>query len=230
MQLQFVDHAKIDAQTRKQIRSQVMLGKNAGKKRQRTKNEAKKLAVLRAKSSESSKTSLEDSCATMAVLNHWDEFSTFSYPRQLEPYTRRILRAFLMSKADLLYPKELCFEVSDCHKIFFELFQSNEAFFHCLLAMAEGEWCVQLGRTDLSNLMLHYLANTYRCINNDLKRYHTPSLGIVTAVMSLSMHENLFGMTMKSKLHLDALERMVEIRGGLKSIEHYTAILHKVCR
>jgi hypothetical protein len=49
MQFQFVDNANIDVQTRKQIRSQVMQGKNTGKKRERIRYERKKLAVLTSK-------------------------------------------------------------------------------------------------------------------------------------------------------------------------------------
>jgi hypothetical protein len=235
MQVQFVDNTKIDAYTRKQIRSQVMLGKNTGKQRKQITVGRKKLAVLTAKNSKSSDTnlSLEDifDYHYHGLPQHWDEISTFSYPGELEPYERQILKSFLVTASDLLYPRELCFDVTSSHRVFFELFQSDESFFHCLLAIAEGTRYIAVGRVgNMSNLGVQYLTNTYRAINNDLRKNDVPRLGTVAAVMSLTMHENLFGMTGKSKVHLDALVRMVELRGGLEAFEPYSALLHKVCR
>jgi hypothetical protein len=102
--------------------------------------------------------------------------------------------------------------------------------FHCLLALSEGQRYLLTGAEGVSDLTLHYLASTYRCINRDLEKNQTPSYGTAASVMSLTMHENLFGMTGKSQLHLHALERIVELKGGLQAFERYTALLHKICR
>ena len=48
--------------------------------------------------------------------------------------------------------------------------------------------------------------------------------------MSMAVHGQLFGRYEKSKVHLDALERMVELRGGLEHFEGTLALLHKLCR
>jgi hypothetical protein len=93
MQLQFFDNAKIDARARKQIRSQVMQGKNAGKKRQRVKYERKKLPVLTSKSLENNDTFSKGAYAGVIAPRHWDEFSTFTYPSELDCHLRRNLRA-----------------------------------------------------------------------------------------------------------------------------------------
>lgn len=82
----------------------------------------------------------------------------------------------------------------------------------------------------LSPRALHHQANTYRCINQNLQQHGIPSEATVAAVMSMAVHGQLFGRYEKSKVHLDALERMVELRGGLEHFEGTLALLHKLCR
>lgn len=145
MQLHFVDNEKIDAVTRKQIRRQVMIGRNAGKKRRRVRKENKPLVSLAAKEFQSD---LEQQklCLDRLASRRWDEFATFSYPGDLDFHLRRTLRSckllrvnipesrsrtdvhkVMMSAGDILYPKELCLDKAGVHSIFFELFQSDEA-------------------------------------------------------------------------------------------------------
>ena len=98
MQLQFVDNSNIDAKTRKQIRSQVMQGKNTGRKRQNIKVERRKLAVLTSKPIETTEdtSSAEEDIVEWAVTKahayqYWDEYSMYKYPRELDWEMRRAL-------------------------------------------------------------------------------------------------------------------------------------------
>ena len=100
MQLQFVDNSNINAETRKQIRSQVMRGKNVGKRQKQIKQERRKLAVLTSKPPEKTKSedsySSEDEIVEWAVTKaaayrYWDDYSMYKYPRELEWEMRRAL-------------------------------------------------------------------------------------------------------------------------------------------
>ena len=136
----------------------------------------------------------------------------------------------MLGASDIMYPKELCYNADCPYASFMDLFRTSEAFFHCFIGISEGMRCIMLGIEGVSELGLRSLANTYRCINLDLETQKEPGWGTIASVMSLTMHENLFGMTGKSKLHLLALKRMVEMKGGLEAIESRIALLHKVCR
>jgi hypothetical protein len=98
------------------------------------------------------------------------------------------------------------------------------------VGIAEGIRCVIMGVNEITELSLRSLANTYRCVNEDLGRSADPSIGTIASVMSLAMHESLFGMVGKTRMHLQALERMVELKGGLEAFEYHTTLLQKVCR
>jgi hypothetical protein len=136
----------------------------------------------------------------------------------------------MIAATDILYPKELCYDTECPTTAFHDLFQTNEAFFHCFIGIAEGMRCIITGIDGVTQLGLRSLANTYKCINAELEAQEVPSWGTIASVMSLTMHENLFGMVGKSKLHLQALERMVQLNGGLKVFEARIPLLHKMCR
>lgn len=136
----------------------------------------------------------------------------------------------MLAATDILYPRELCYDTQCPTTAFFDLFQTNEAFFHCFIGIAEGMRCIITGMEGVTQLGLRSLANTYKAINSELETQTVPSWGTIASVMSLAMHENLFGMVGKSKLHLQALERMVQLRGGLEMFEERIPLLFKICR
>ena len=82
----------------------------------------------------------------------------------------------------------------------------------------------------MSSRGLRHLSNTYRCININLQRHGAPSDATVAAVMSLAIHEDLKGQHQNSKVHLDALVRMVQLRGGITGFEPTRILLQKICR
>lgn len=48
--------------------------------------------------------------------------------------------------------------------------------------------------------------------------------------MAMAMHEDLRGHPARSRIHVDALERMVELRGGLLELGKHRPLVQKICR
>ena len=97
------------------------------------------------------------------------------------------------------------------------------------MAMAAG-FHVILGHQNSSKEMLRHLANTYRCVNRNLTNSEIPSDSTVATVMSMAIHEELLGQTRRGRVHMDALLKMVTMRGGLESFEEFPLLLEKICR
>jgi len=95
-----------------------------------------------------------------------------------------------------------------------------------------SEVCVDslLGRNETSPQALLHLSNTYRCIKQNLEKHGTPPDSTIAAVMSMAVHEDLRGQPSRSKVHVDALERMVELRGGIGWFRDHQMLLQKICR
>jgi hypothetical protein len=101
--------------------------------------------------------------------------------------------------------------------------------FHCMLAISAG-YSSMWGGPDNSEETLMCLSNTYHCINQDLHRNSKPSDSTVAAVMSIAIHEDLLGQSGRSEIHINALSRMVNIRGGLGGFEENKFLTQKICR
>jgi hypothetical protein len=89
---------------------------------------------------------------------------------------------------------------------------------------------VLIGKQETSPKALQHLSNAYRCIRRYLQKHRTPSDAIVAAIMSLAIHEDLKGQPGRSKIHLDAMQHIIELRGGLKQLATRPVLVQKVCR
>lgn len=102
--------------------------------------------------------------------------------------------------------------------------------FHSILVMSEASINSLQGREKLSPRALQHLSKTYQCVSQNLQRRGIPSDGTIAAVMSMAIHEDLTGQPQRGKVHLDALERMVKLRGGIAQFEATRILLQKICR
>ena len=96
--------------------------------------------------------------------------------------------------------------------------------------MAEVCMDSMFGRTETSTQALQHLSKTYRCIKENLGKSGTPADSTVAAVMSMAIQEDLRGQPLRSRVHVDALERIVELRGGIPELEHDKLLVQKICR
>jgi hypothetical protein len=100
--------------------------------------------------------------------------------------------------------------------------------FYSVLTSAETAMGIMLDKRNTSPQALQYLSNTYLCINENLQKDEKPTDGTIAAVMSLAIHEDLQGNPDRSKLHVDALERLIELRGGLTQLDNIQ-LQRKIC-
>jgi hypothetical protein len=87
-----------------------------------------------------------------------------------------------------------------------------------------------LGNSEASSQALEYLSTTYRCIYHNLRDADTVSDSTIAAVMSMALHEDFRGQPGRSKVHIDALERLVDLRGGITALEIVLILVQKICR
>jgi hypothetical protein len=87
-----------------------------------------------------------------------------------------------------------------------------------------------LGRQETSPQALQHLSNTYRCISENLQKDKIPSDPTIAAVLTMALHEDLRGQPGRSEVHIDALQRMVELRGGITQFGSNHVLIHKICR
>jgi hypothetical protein len=87
-----------------------------------------------------------------------------------------------------------------------------------------------LDKHETSPQALYHLSATYRCISQRLQRNVAPSDMTIAAVVSMAIHEDLKGQPARSKVHIDGLQQLVELRGGIDCFGANCVLLHKMCR
>jgi hypothetical protein len=87
-----------------------------------------------------------------------------------------------------------------------------------------------MGKQETSPRAIQHLYNTYRCIRQNIQKNEMPSDPTIAAVMSMAIHEDLRGHPDRSKIHVDALFRLIELRGGLDELEARQVLVQKICR
>ena len=87
-----------------------------------------------------------------------------------------------------------------------------------------------LGKQETSPRALQHLSNAYRCINRNLQTQGMPSDSTIASVVSMAIHEDLRGQPGRSKVHMDALQQMVKIRGGITQFRASRVLCLKLCR
>jgi hypothetical protein len=88
----------------------------------------------------------------------------------------------------------------------------------------------RMGTSKDSEEVLKYLSKTYRLVSKHLQENEKPADSTVAAVMSLAIHEDLLGRPKKNQVHVRALYKIVDIRGGLTEFEANTMLLQKIAR
>lgn len=85
-------------------------------------------------------------------------------------------------------------------------------------------------KDETSPKALHHLSATYRCISQRLQRDASPSDATIASVVSMAIHEDFKGQPARSKVHIDGLQQLVVLRGGIDFINTNILLLQKICR
>nr|BDX35612.1 transcription factor StrL [Stachybotrys sp.] len=235
MTLQFVacrgakDRVVVDTKTRRMVRSHVMKGRNAGRTLARS---HRSRAVAAAMSPDKLEHMRPEDGPLM--LSRWvgDDIAAYANGVTWTPYQKMRIHQCFSIIADALYPHELCHSTDLYKTRWFQNLFVDEAFFHASLAITTT--CLQfyLNRDEESSAALGHLSRAVQIVNKRLSSSDATSENTLSLVFLLAMNEMLRGDHARSKVHLDGLQCLVELRGGLSSFKGPDAerVMHKICR
>jgi hypothetical protein len=75
-----------------------------------------------------------------------------------------------------------------------------------------------MGGPDHPKELLMHLGKTYRYINQNIQRSHPSSVSTIVTVMSMAIHEDFFGRPKITKVHMDALSKLLIMKGGFEHL------------
>ncbi|KFY62870.1 hypothetical protein V496_04345 [Pseudogymnoascus sp. VKM F-4515 (FW-2607)] len=236
MPFEFVDNnAAIDRAARRRIRSHVAIGKNVGRtivRPSRAKVDAREAGsrpiaaivcvphvVAEARNQEVEE---EGKCAIEPMVG--DVLSVFSFPEQTNVRSRRVVQSAFSFISRPYQAEDLHTSIDTSEmptSMWVQFMFLDEAFFHCAIATSVT---VRNGlvveKEDPKEAMRH-LSQTFRLINERLSGNDAVSDATIAVVVILAQHERLRGHHREGLVHVGGLERMVQLRGGVKALSRY---------
>ncbi|KAG7130348.1 hypothetical protein HYQ45_010783 [Verticillium longisporum] len=131
--------------------------------------------------------------------------------------------------SDAMYPASLCQPYEVLKGIWFQTLFTNEAYFHAVLGLTATCVGILTGSAELPSSLPH-IPRAYELVNEMLRGEGALEDTTIALVCILTIRETMRGDFDANKAHLDGLQTMVRLRGGLRSFERNPEMLHKICR
>ncbi|KAF4972960.1 hypothetical protein FZEAL_9460 [Fusarium zealandicum] len=160
------------------------------------------------------------------------EFAYFAFPVQFTSSMRYMVYQFHSAICDAIYPYSFCRSTDEIGSPWFRFMISDQAFLHCLLAMA-ATYLSLFRKPDCETLeATSHFSQALRLVNCQLSQPTPPHDSTIAVIVSLACHSKLIRDTPKSDMHLDGLQRILDLRaGGLSELRvSNRALMHKICR
>ncbi|KAF4995967.1 hypothetical protein FDECE_12628 [Fusarium decemcellulare] len=160
------------------------------------------------------------------------EYTYFAFPVQFTPSMRYMVYQFHSAVCDAIYPLSFCRPTDELGAPWFRYMVSDQAFLHCLLAMVATY--INLFRKPDSEPLeaTRHFSQTLRLISHKLSQPTPPQESTLAIIVSLAIHSKLVRDLTGCAMHLDGLQRLLDLRsGGISELrESNRSLLHKICR
>ncbi|ATZ52810.1 hypothetical protein BCIN_08g04410 [Botrytis cinerea B05.10] len=233
MPFEFINNAEINRAARKRIRSHVALGRNAGKKLVRPSKmrptgmkrvvtsaginlEAAQIDSIRLEQKDSEENSMYEIERQVG-----DSITCLSLPNHAFKDRKIIQRTFSFISG-IGHPVELSKALIKTQKstsIFVQFMVSDEACLHCGIAVSVTALNNVVVNREDPKIAMHHLSLAFRLINDKLSGNDAVADTTIAVVLTMSHYYRLQGQFSQGLIHLEGIERMVKMRGGISNFK-----------
>ncbi|KAI1407370.1 hypothetical protein F5Y13DRAFT_195433 [Hypoxylon sp. FL1857] len=231
---------KPDPNLRKLIRRHVMMGKNRGKTRQ-TKRKKKEASELRDVSNPVKLQAHSSDSAPLITTRHFtippkvgSELSTIQLADSVEPSTVATVLQFSSIAKQALYPLESCisFDKGDKRQ-WIEPLAFDSAYLHTMIFTTHDYFNLLLHRTPCGETSPHFF-KTLQILRERLLREGDDSSKVSTltasVVLALAGHALLVNEYAAAKHHLEGLQKIINLRGGMATFKDRAKLIIEIIR
>ncbi|KAH8427060.1 uncharacterized protein LDX57_004778 [Aspergillus melleus] len=158
------------------------------------------------------------------------DLETFTFADQIKPYMLELIFKFFTILKQSVYPIEFCLEFDPKSSVWYKYLLSDAACHHSLLWMTQSyfDW---IQGYSLSPTALFHEAKTLQLLQC---RINDPDSALndttIAVVVTLVMVSALVGHVSVVKKHMQGLNKIIALRGGMKELEKNAQLQIKVCR
>ncbi|CZR65804.1 uncharacterized protein PAC_15704 [Phialocephala subalpina] len=220
------DVKKADPETRKLIRSHVMLGKNRLKARRSKPREKVSSEVTVDFPSQDSRVPLDrvlDACHSVVPRRVGSDLSFANFAIEIKPAKWRNVIRFFTASLGIMYPLAAVIDFHRKDKSWFELYTVDAVYLHVTVfavqALANSLSC-QVKYATKQEAGFHFLKGVQllqqRLSTGDEEAKASDST--LSAVLTLATTAHVIGDFKTANMHIEGLRKMVNLRGGLAAL------------
>ncbi|KAK6497983.1 hypothetical protein TWF506_004228 [Arthrobotrys conoides] len=251
------DPTKTDADTRKFIRSHVMLGKNLGRPRpDRRKKKAPQDPKQPSKDNSNSKNRQDEEGAEFDEINTWlplrnsivsyrgrlsipprigDDFTTLEFAAPTSASIICEIIKFAKSSKKILFPLEPVIEFNHKDRQWWDALTIDPAYLNTTAFMAYAYVDLMKGNRYgpmLPEAAFHFVQSVHmlreRLLTNDKGLLYSDST--LFLVLSLGLYAHMSGDGATARNHMKGLRKIVSLRGGIRTFRHNEKLLMEILR
>ncbi|KAL7793963.1 hypothetical protein V8C43DRAFT_280773, partial [Trichoderma afarasin] len=238
----FVDGAQTNRAAKKLARSHVMKGKNAGKKFHRRSrlqlvpprvNTGERAIILRRDLDKSQKEfhySDDEYAKLMAIMEYPRNAILAGLPVNITNHSMEIMNEYFTRIMNRLYRFNPWLSMDEVRRMWLPLIFANQPAYHCNIALMQTCNEIYSDNGDSSPKALFHLSETFNYVTSLLAGPEALSDAAIMIVVTLVSQELIRKGYGNLRVHLDGLQRMIQLRGGLPKLEGSVGLLMKLCK
>ncbi|PKS08008.1 hypothetical protein jhhlp_006620 [Lomentospora prolificans] len=238
----FVNGIETDRASKRLMRRHVMKGKNLGKKLHRPSKltpakaapgateAADEVSRLRGRGASDPSQGQKSLPVVHLARDFGTPFQTLAHSVTLTPDSLPIIHQYFTFTVNRMYPVPPGISLCESKCFWFRIILTDEEAYHCNLALMQACNETFAKNDQNSPKALYHLSRTITHVRKRLEGSDALSDSTMGLVMSLITQEFLRGRYMDARVHMRGLARMVELRGGLDSLQDNQPLLLKICK
>ncbi|KIW10155.1 hypothetical protein PV08_11116 [Exophiala spinifera] len=211
----FIDSSACNRLSSRLVRSHAMKGKNMGKRHHRRSRLDLDLRQHRLAAK-----AVPSGCA-LPTLNQWSAplHSVSPFPIRATFQTRDAINRFFACVTEALLPPAICCSLDKVTSFWWRFLFVDQTAHHCTLALLCTLNGFFLGEPNVSHEALYHLSRAVSLVNEQLGTTKALSNSTLVVVNFLVVYEIVRESRNEAEIHLKGLQKMVDMRGGLASLE-----------
>ncbi|KAK3904890.1 hypothetical protein C8A05DRAFT_42094 [Staphylotrichum tortipilum] len=217
---------KLDAPTRKQVRSHVMRGKN--RKHPKRRGNALVGSWINDEPPDAVQSSPECAPTQFIPPRVGHDLSHVPFVEEMNPHTLELIFKFFTVLKRAMYPVEACVQPSDGQWV--EYLAYDRAYLSSTLCTTQSFFDYVRNAT-LSEKAVYHLNNTLQTLRENLADpYFATSDSTISTVLTLVILADVIDDRNAAKRHAQGLYQLVQLRGGIAALRHNRELQVKVLR
>ncbi|UKZ73630.1 hypothetical protein TrVFT333_001278 [Trichoderma virens FT-333] len=238
----FVDGAQTDRAAKKLVRSHVMKGKNAGKRFHRRSrlqlalprlHAGERAVILRQELDKSQKEyhySDEEHAELTSIMNCPRNAILTGLPVKITNPSMDIMNEYFARTMNRLYRLHRWLSMDEVKRMWLPIIFANQAAYYCNVALMQTCNEMYSDNGNSSPKALYHLSQTFNYVTRLLAGPDALSDSTIMIVVNLISQELIRKGYGDLQVHLNGLQKMIQLRGGLSKLEGNPALLLKVCK